>query len=119
MDGCTGEMRKNLIKQEANRRANSTRAARTACAQSSNFPGTCRRSKACSRCLFLITARARSKARMEEESTACSDGKQMSDLEEGKEKYQGTASEEKNHRLYSVFLKQKSTSASGGRPLFV
>lgn len=65
-----GGMRKNLVKQEANRRANSTRAARTVCAHSSNFPGTRRESKACSRCPFLIAARARNTARMEEESTA-------------------------------------------------
>lgn len=63
-------MRKNVIKHAAARRASSTRAARTACAHNSHLPGTGTESKACSRCLFLITARARSTARVEEESSA-------------------------------------------------
>lgn len=67
MDGCVGQMWKNLIKQKANRRGSSTRAARTVCAHSSNFPGTFR---ACSRCLPLLTARTRSKASVEEENAA-------------------------------------------------
>lgn len=71
MDGCTGEMRNNLIKQKAKRRVNSTRAARTACAHGSNFPGTRRESKACRRCPFLITARARNKARIEGRRKHC------------------------------------------------
>lgn len=67
MDGCVGQMWKNLIKQQANRRDTITRAAKIVRAHSSNFPGTFR---ACSRCLPLLTARTRSKANVEEENAA-------------------------------------------------
>lgn len=118
MDGCTGKMRKNLIKQEANRRDDSTRAASTVRAHNSNSPGMCRENKARSWCPFLITTRQGWKRT----ALLCSDEKQITDLEEGKEgkeEYQGTTSKEINHCLHLLFLKQNSTSVSGRRLLFV
>lgn len=110
-------MRKNVIKHEAARRANSTRAARTACAHNSHLPGTC---KACSRCLFLITARARSMARMEEESSAVLRQEAKDRLGGRKEKVPRHSLKRKKKPLPELgFPEAKEHVSERGRPLFV